>query len=155
MSESPGRVLAVDHGSARIGLAVSDRDRIVASPLETYAPKSLERDAAFFRALVLREQVASIVIGLPVMPSGDESRQAAKVREFGAWLNLAVGLPVAYWDERYTSGIADDILREMGVSQKKRKERQDQLAARLILEGYLAAGCPAESMPLAPAADEP
>lgn len=138
-----GRIVGVDHGSVRVGLALCDSDRRLASPLETYTRRTPELDAAYFLRLAREQNVSAFVIGLPVYLSGDESPQSAICRRFGAWLGELTGLPVAYWDERFTSAAADDFLWDAGLSPKKRKDRRDRVAATLILGSYLDAGCPA------------
>ena len=133
-----GRVVGVDPGSARIGLAITDANRIVVSPLLTYARTTRERDAAYFVKLVADQEVAAFVVGLPLLESGQEGTQAERARAFGAWLGQVTAKPVAFQDERWTSSAADDALRMSGLSREKRQERRDQIAALLILEAYLA-----------------
>lgn len=138
-----GRVVGVDHGSARVGLAVCDPGRVIASPLATYHRTTTERDAAFFAKLADTEQVAGFVVGLPRHLNGTEGAQAQTCRRFGAWLADVTNRPVAFWDERWTTAAAEDTLLAAGLTEKQRKARRDQLAAQLILEAFLAAGCPA------------
>ena len=138
-----GRVVGVDHGSARIGLAVCDAARTVASPLATHPRTTNARDAVFFAKLAEAEQVAGFVVGLPRLLDGTEGEQAKKCRAFGAWLAGVTGKPVAFWDERWTTAAAEDALLAAGLTDKQRKARRDRLAAQLILEAFLAAGCPA------------
>jgi putative Holliday junction resolvase len=137
----------VDFGTVRVGLAVSDPDRIIASPLETLARQSETSDAAYFSSLVTAERLVGLVVGLPLHTGGEEGIQAREARRFGAWLGSVTGLPVVFWDERYTSAAAEDALLEAGLTRGKRKARVDRVAAQLILQGYLDAGCPAEGTP--------
>jgi putative Holliday junction resolvase len=139
-----GRLLGVDYGSVRIGLAVSDAERRIASPLATYARRGPARDADFFRTLVREEQVAGLVVGLPVHLDGREGPKAAEARALGRWLAAVTGLPVVFWDERFTTVEAEAFLRSAGLTNKRRKDRRDQVAAQILLETYLEAGCPAE-----------
>ncbi len=138
-----GRLIGVDFGTVRIGLATCDADRRIASPLDTHTRRSLDQDAAFFQKLAAVESAVGWVVGLPLMTqSGDESTKAKECRTFGTWLGQLTGLPVAYQDERYTSSAAEDALCGAGLTHKKRRERRDRVAAQLILQAYLDAGCP-------------
>lgn len=144
MSER-GRLLGVDFGTVRVGLAVCDTERIIASPLATYERRNQILDAEYFRKLVETEQVVGLVVGLPVHMSGDEGQKAKEARAFGDWLAEATILPVVYWDERFTTKTAESHLREAGLTHQRRKERRDKVAAQLILQDYIEAGCPAAS----------
>jgi putative Holliday junction resolvase len=139
-----GRLLGVDYGTVRVGLAISDPDRIIASPFDTLTRGGDAADAAYFTQLVAAEKVAGLVVGLPLHSHGEEGVQAAEARRYGAWLGSVTGLPVVFWDERFTSALADDAFREAKLSHKKRKDRRDRVAAVLILQGFLDAGCPPE-----------
>ncbi len=81
-----GRLLGIDYGTVRVGLAVSDRDRIIASPIATRARRGVDADAAFFRDFIAKEQIVEIVVGLPVHLNGREGIKATEARQFGAWL---------------------------------------------------------------------
>jgi putative Holliday junction resolvase len=137
-----GRILAIDPGKVRIGLAICDADRTIASPYDQYIRRDEVQDAKFFKTLVAEEKVGALLVGLPVHMSGDEGPEARKAREFGKKLETWTGLPVNFWDERYTSRFAESILWDAGLTHKKRKERRDQLAAQILLSSYLEAGCP-------------
>lgn len=141
------RVLGVDYGTVRIGLAVSDADRQIASPLSTYQRRGPAQDAAAFRALAAREEVGLIVVGLPLHLSGCEGQKATEARAFGRWLGEVTGLPVIFWDERFTTVEAESALWSAGLTHKQRKQRRDRVAAQLMLQAYLDAGCPAEEAP--------
>ncbi len=132
-----GRLIAVDVGGKRVGLALCDADRLVVSPLETLYRKNAEFDWQFFKRVVTVEEPVGFVVGLPIHMSGQESVQSQKCRAYGAWLRERTGLPVAFYDERCTSSAADSILWEAGLSRDKRKARQDQVAAMLFLQSYL------------------
>ena len=136
------RLLGMDYGDVRVGLAVSDADRKIAFPLATYERQGRDRDAEYFRALVRAEQVGALVVGLPVHLDGREGAKAAAARAFGLWLGGATGLPVAYWDERFTTVEAEAALWAAGLTHKKRKARRDRVAAQILLQAYLDAGCP-------------
>ena len=138
------RLLGVDYGSVRVGLAVSDPERRIASPLTTYPRRDREQDARYFRKLAEDEEVGGVVVGLPVHMSGQEGGKAAEARQFGKWLAELTGLPVAFFDERLTTVEAENYLLAAGLTSKQRKERRDRVAAQILLQAYLDAGCPAE-----------
>jgi putative Holliday junction resolvase len=139
------RLLAIDPGKVRLGLAVSDAERRLASPLTTYTRRDPQQDAAFFKKIINDEEIGAIVIGLPIHEDGGEGEQAKAARVFGAWLHEATGLPCVYYDERFTTFEAETALLEAGLTKKKRKARRDRVAAQILLQTYLDAGCPAES----------
>lgn len=132
-----GRLLGIDFGLARIGLAVCDADRRIAAPLATYERRSAEADLQFFRKLVADEEITGLVVGLPLHMSGDESDQSRLTRRFGDELAEQLGLPVAYQDERCTSAAAEALLLDVGLTHKRRKGRRDRLAAQMILQSYI------------------
>jgi putative Holliday junction resolvase len=132
----------VDFGSVRVGVALSDPDRKIAFPMVTLERRGRDAEAAFFRALVLAEQVGGLVVGLPVHLDGREGGKAAEAREYGRWLAEVTGLPVVYWDERFSTVEAESALWEAGLTHKKRKARRDRVAAQILLQAYLDAGCP-------------
>lgn len=136
------RLLGVDYGTVRIGLAISDAGRVIASPWQTYERRGAEQDARFFRTLVDQEEIGGLVVGLPVHLSGQEGQKAAEARQFGAWLGQATGLPVAFWDEALTTVQAESALWDAGLSHKRRRQRRDRVAAQIMLQAYLDAGCP-------------
>ena len=139
------RLLGVDYGSVRIGLAVSDPEHRLASPLAVYEQRDRERDAEYFRALVEAEEIGVIVVGLPVHLDGREGQKAAESRAFGVWLAETTGLMVTFWDERFSTVEAESALWQAGLTHKKRKARRDRVAAQILLQAYLDAGCPDES----------
>ncbi len=143
------RLLGVDYGSARVGLAVSDPERKIASPLTTYQRRDAEQDGRYFRERVREEEVSQLVVGLPVHLDGREGQKAAEARAFGKWLGDVTGLPVVFWDERFTTVEAESALWDAGLTHKRRKERRDRVAAQILLQAYLDAGCPDESAPRA------
>lgn len=136
-----GKVAGIDYGTVRIGIAVSDADRILASPYETYTRKSERLDGEYFRRLVNEERIVQFVLGLPLHLSGMISEKAKEVQQFGIWLTELTGISVDYVDERFTSVEAEHLLREAKLTNKKRKERRDKLAAQMILTAYLERGC--------------
>lgn len=137
------RLLGVDFGTVRVGLAVSDPARKIAFPHEIYTRRGAAADADHFRQLVRAEEIAGLVVGLPVHLDGREGHKAVEARAFAGWLTEATGLPVAFWDERFTTVEAENALWSAGLTQKRRKERRDKVAAQMLLQSYLDAGCPA------------
>lgn len=134
---SKGRLLGIDPGTVRIGLAVCDPDRIIASPHDTYVRRSPDADADFFRRVIKAEQIVGLVVGLPISLNDTEGSKAKESREYAAWLTRETGLPVAFMDERFTSSYAEDSLIAAGVRREKRKGKRDRIAAQIILQAFL------------------
>lgn len=132
-----GRILALDFGTRRIGLAVSDALGITAQGLPTLLRKNKRTDLAHLRAVIEGNAVAEMVVGLPLRLSGTESSSTEKAREFAELLRKEFSLPVHLWDERFTSVEANRVLRESEMSIKKRGEAVDRLSAVLILQAFL------------------
>ena len=137
MSEKTGRVAGIDFGTVRLGIAVSDAGRSIASPLENYTRRSPDEDARHFRRMAEEEEVVLFVVGLPVHLDGRESRKSVEARQFGQWLAAATGLPVEFHDERFSTVQADQILLLADLTAKRRKKRRDMLAAQIMLAAYL------------------
>ena len=104
-----GRIAGIDYGTVRIGVAITDRDQLLASPYANYNVRGRDKDADWFREFAEQERVAYFVVGLPVHLSGDESQKSIEAREFGDWLRGVTGRPVQYFDERYTSKHAEQV----------------------------------------------
>jgi len=136
-NESPGRIAGIDFGTVRIGIALSDPGRTIASPMENYTRRSAEQDAQHFQQLVANEDVTLLVVGLPVHLDGHESQKSAEAREFGRWLHETTGVPVEFFDERFTSVEAEQLLLGADMTRKRRKKRLDMLAAQIMLTAYL------------------
>jgi putative Holliday junction resolvase len=132
-----GRVLALDLGKKRIGLAVSDELGLTAQGLETLERTNIRQDLARISQLVSDRGVSLILIGNPLHMSGQEGRQAEYARDFGERLRIACGVPVEFWDERLTTVAAQRVLRESGISIEKRAKAVDRLAAVILLSSYL------------------
>jgi putative Holliday junction resolvase len=132
-----GRIAGIDYGTVRIGVAVSDADRTIASPYENYTRRGPEQDARRFRRLVDEEGIVLFVVGLPVHLDGRESQKSAEAREFGAWLAGVTGVPVDFFDERFTTAEAEQFLLDAQLTSKRRKRRMDMLAAQIMLAAYL------------------
>ncbi|MEK7404280.1 MAG: Holliday junction resolvase RuvX [Acidobacteriota bacterium] len=132
-----GRVLALDVGRRRIGLAVSDELGLTAQGLPTLARTNKREDLAALARLAAEKGVTLILVGHPLHMSGEEGRQAEWVREFAEGLARHTGLPFELRDERLTTVEAERVLRASGVSIEKRARAVDRLAAVLLLQGYL------------------
>jgi putative Holliday junction resolvase len=136
-ASQPRRVLALDVGKKRIGLAISDELGLTAQGLETLHRNRIRDDLARLEDLTKRLGVGTLLIGKPLHMSGDESRQSEYTREFAERLARQTSLPVVFWDERLTSAEAERMLRDGGASLDKKKKSVDRLAATLLLESYL------------------
>ncbi|GAB4143560.1 MAG: Holliday junction resolvase RuvX [Planctomycetaceae bacterium] len=134
-----GRLLGLDPGEKRIGVAISTYEQNIASPLETFTRHGPGPDADYFRHLVKDYMVVGLVVGLPVHMSGDEGEQARRARELGDWLSELLDLPVRYHDERFTSAMAEEHLQSVSMTSKQRKARRDKLAAMYMLQSFLEA----------------
>ncbi|MBI4408485.1 MAG: Holliday junction resolvase RuvX [Gemmatimonadetes bacterium] len=134
------RILGIDYGERRIGLAVSDPGGVIAQPLPTLQRRRGKRPpVAAVAELVRAHDVGAIVLGLPLTPAGEESDWTREVRAFGTRLHERTGLAVHYVDERMTSARAERTVRGLGLkrSERERKERVDAAAAILILQAFL------------------
>jgi putative Holliday junction resolvase len=138
-----GRILALDVGKKRIGLAVSDALGISAQGLPTFERTRVRDDVRQLAALVREREIGLLLVGHPLHMSGTESRQAAYTRDFAERLRTETGLPIVYWDERLTTVEAERVLREANATLDQRKKAVDRLAAVLLLESYLDARRPA------------
>jgi len=133
------RVLALDVGSKRIGVAVSDPLGITAQGLETIQRQNKRRDLETLRRLLSDYQVKEVVVGLPLRLSGAEGTQSEKMRRFAVDLQEHFGVTVHLWDERWTSTEANRLLRETELSIEKRGRAVDRMAAVLILQSWMEA----------------
>ena len=132
------RYLGIDHGTKRIGLAVGDDASGLASPVGMI--DATGEWAQQFEKIIARASeygAEAFVVGLPLNMDDTEGGQAKLVRRFGDGLASASAMPVHYFDERLSSVAADELLGQSGLSQKKRKSRQDRIAAQVILQGFL------------------
>ncbi|MBA4029928.1 MAG: Holliday junction resolvase RuvX [Planctomyces sp.] len=158
-----GCLLGVDYGQKRIGLAVTTSEQSMALPLDVYLRRNEQFDGIWLKTLCEDYRIAGLVVGLPLHTSGSESELSAEARQFGAWLAKLTRLPLRYWDERYTSVSAELLLWQDGIhkrpgssaagaksskkpgspqSRQRKKESPspvDKLAAKIILEAFLAA----------------
>jgi putative Holliday junction resolvase len=132
-----GRVLGLDVGSRRIGVAVSDPLGITAQGLETLQRTTKRRDFEHLQSVIQKYDVREIVVGLPLRMSGAEGTQSDKMQVFAEELRKRFRLPVHLWDERLTSAEANRLLRETDLSIEKRGKAVDRMAAVLILQGWM------------------
>jgi len=131
------RVLALDIGETRIGIAKPDETGTLAVPYGVYRRKNLAEDVATLAELCQTLRVEALVIGLPLNMDGTEGPQAKKVREFAEKLTEVVKVPVFYVDERWTTEEAERVMREAGEHPSRKKEKVDTLSAVLILQAWL------------------
>ena len=132
-----GRLLAVDYGTVRIGLAICDPDRILVSPLEVYSRGKAAADEKYFSTLAKDERVAGFVVGLPIHCDGGESDKSAEARRFAKWLFELTQVPTRLFDERFSTAQAKRRLRDRRLTHKNRKSRLDAVAAQVLLEAFL------------------
>lgn len=132
------RIMGVDFGDARTGIAVSDLLCSIVGTTTVIHSRNMEKTIAEITAMVSGSDIGEIVVGLPKNMDGSEGVRAELCREFAKRLREATGLPVQLWDERRTTVEAHNILSQHNYHGKKRKDTVDAVAASLILEGYLA-----------------
>ena len=133
------RIMALDVGARRIGVAVSDPLGITAQGLDTIQRQNKRRDLEALRRLLVEYQIQEVVVGLPLRLSGAEGTQSEKMRVFADDLRHHFGVTVHLWDERWTSTEANRLLRETDLSIEKRAKAVDRMAATLILQSWLEA----------------
>src|SRR6516225_6190974 len=131
------RILALDHGTKRIGVAVSDELKMIAQPLEFVAAEPFAEFLERLKELLREKEVELVVVGLPRNMDGSYGPAALKVQDFVAALRNAVTVPIKTWDERLTSVQANRLLIEGKVRREKRKFKVDQTAAAILLQSYL------------------
>lgn len=132
-----GRILGVDYGEKRVGLALSDPLGLTAQPLTQMERKDDSRLAGEIGRLLAAHEVERIVVGVPLGLSGTDSPRTRRTRRFIGRLRRSVPVPVEGWDERLSTAHADQALAEMEVKPSRRAERRDMMAAQLILQSYL------------------
>lgn len=137
MKPAKSRILALDLGKKRIGLAISDPFGLTAQGLPNVVRTNKRSDLAELARLIAEREVGMILMGNPINMRGSEGRQSVWVREFSAALEKYTGLPVQLWDERLTSVEAGRVLRASGISIEKRAAAVDRLSAVILLQSYL------------------
>jgi putative Holliday junction resolvase len=131
------RILAIDHGSKRIGIAVSDELKLIAQPLEYIPAEPFAEFLQRLKDLARDKEVELILVGMPRNMDGSYGPAALKVQAFVAALKGALTIPIETQDERLTSAQANRVLIQGGVRRAKRKEKVDQMAAAILLQSYL------------------
>jgi putative Holliday junction resolvase len=133
------RVMALDYGERSVGVAISDELRLTARPLTTIRREKWKRAQLIdrIRQLVSENEIATLVVGLPLNMDGSRGEAVERVESFISDLRRSVSIPIVTVDERLTSREADRILREMGVGLRERRARSDEYAASLILQDYI------------------
>jgi putative Holliday junction resolvase len=131
------RILALDLGKRRIGLALSDPLGITAQGLPNLVRTNKRSDLAALEQLIQEREVGMILMGNPINMGGSEGRQSGWVREFGDAIVRRIGLPVKFWDERLTTVEASRVLRQSGIGIEKRAAAVDRLSAVILLQSYL------------------
>ena len=139
IAKTKGKILGVDLGDTRTGLAVCDPSRLISSGLETITPGGIEKTADAVAEIAVCQGVSAIIVGLPVNMDGSEGGRAAKCRKFGDLLRMRLGdsIAVAMFDERMTTMTASRYLNETNTRGKKRKGVIDTLSAQIILQNAI------------------
>jgi len=132
-----GRILALDIGDKRIGLALSDPLKMIANPLETLFRTTLNKDLSHIIEIIQEKEIELIVCGMPVSLAAKETEQTVKTRIFVEHLKERVSIPIKLIDERLTTSSAERVLIEGGVRRENRKQVIDKVAATIILQNYL------------------
>ena len=130
----PGRLLGLDHGTRRIGVAISDSSQMIASPYAVLAADTVFDD---IDTILQEEEIAGFVVGLPVSLSGEEGESAKAARRFAAQLAERTGRPVDLADERFTTKVAEAALIDAGLRRDKRRDIRDKMAATVMLQTHL------------------
>ncbi|MDB6111459.1 MAG: rnhD [Pedosphaera sp.] len=131
------RVLAIDHGTKRIGLAISDELGVIAQPLEFVLAEPFAGFLSRLKEIIKEKQVELLLVGMPRNMDGSYGPAALKVQEFMAVLKDTVAIPIKSWDERLTSAQANRFLIAANVRRDQRKEKVDKMAAAILLQSYL------------------
>jgi putative Holliday junction resolvase len=131
-----GRILGLDPGERRIGIAISDATGTIATPVE-FIDVTTRNHEQRIKELCIEWEIMEVVVGLPISLDGTEGPAAARSRDFGAMVEELTGLPVNYHDERFTTVTAEQALLEGGVKRRSRASRRDQVAAAVMLQGFL------------------
>jgi putative holliday junction resolvase len=131
------RILALDHGSKRIGIAVSDETKTIAQPLEYILAGPFALFLERLKKILVEKEIDLILIGQPRNMDGSYGPAAQKVAAFAAVLKTAITVPIKMWDERLTSTMANKVLIQGGVRRNQRKEKVDKMAAAILLQSYL------------------
>jgi putative holliday junction resolvase len=131
------RILGLDHGTRRIGVALSDETLTIASPLEYIMADPFDKVVSRLQGIISEKEVNLILIGMPRNMDGTYGPAAQKVKDFVAALQPHISVPFKYWDERLTSAQANRVLLQGNVRRDKRKQNVDKMAAAILLQSYL------------------
>ena len=131
------RILAIDHGSVRIGLALSDPQRIFAKPFKAILNQGFEKVALQLESIIKEQDVDLVILGMPWAIDGEKTAKTLEVEKFGQKLKNRLQVDLIHWDERYSSSEAENELRRLGYNWKESKELRDAMAAAMILKNYL------------------
>ena len=131
------RILSIDYGDRKIGLAVSDPLKIIAGPLDTLRVRSMEEAVNSIVPIILDQDAEMVIVGYPWNLKGEKSHQTIKVDKFIASLELKINCKIVTWDESFSSERAKKILIQKGIKTGHNKEKVDEMAARIILQEYL------------------
>ena len=132
-----GRILGIDYGDSRIGLALSDPTKVIASPFQTLYNTGLSTLIKELEDLIIEKDIECFVIGLPIGLDGNDTKQTKKVRDFGAAIKEAVNIPIHFQDERLSSQSASRSLVEQNIKTGHNKKMIDQRAAAIFLQQFL------------------
>jgi putative Holliday junction resolvase len=135
--ETKGKVMAIDLGEKRIGLAICDETRTIAAGYDVLPRKSREEDFERYAKIIEDEAITLVVMGLPITLDGGEGQRAAWVRDYAAELSEAITVPVVFWDERFSTKQAEASLHARGKRGKQVRDRLDAVAAAFFLQEYL------------------
>ncbi len=141
------QIAGIDYGTVRIGIALADTEIRIATPFATLTRQTPAHDAMYFQGLAARGQIGRFVVGLPVHLDGTEGAKAREARMFGAWLGEVTGVPVEFFDERFTTAEAADLLGAAHLTRKVRQAVRDQIAAQIMLTAYLESGARGDDQP--------
>ena len=131
------KILGLDVGEKRIGIAISDAMGVIALGVETFYREEENGIIEKLRSIIKTESVTAIVVGLPLNMNGTEGPKAKEAKDFAEKLKKEIGLPVTLWDERLSTAEVERLMISAGASRAKRKKKIDKLAAQVILQGYL------------------
>ena len=143
----PGRLAGIDFGTVRIGVALTDPERRWVNPFANYTRRDIAADAAWFRSWRPMNGSCGSSSGCRCISTAAKARNRSRPEQFGAWLAETTGVPVVFFDERFTSSEAEQLLAEAKMTKKRRKARLDKLAAHILLTAYLEAGQPETQEP--------
>lgn len=132
-----GKILGLDYGEKRIGLAISDEEQKYAFAFETIENTDDQEVFDYIKEVIKKENIEKIIIGLPFNLKGEDTVQTKVVRKFSELVESKLGVKIDFIDERFTSRMADDIFRRAEIKARNRKKRRDSVAAALILQTYL------------------